>query len=148
MIRGCAGCGKEVQANWTSCPYCSNSLLSTVAQFNHPQLPVEQNLSVQLVKKRFFPTVKLTVIFRDPIYGLNEQISFGTMARTYTAKLTNGAKIGTLPLQGITVFSGAQGMISFPSGHTYNVVLMTGTFGPKGITITDWNDGRKCMITF
>ena len=144
----CSGCGKEVQADWASCPYCSNSLLSTVAQPNLQQLPVEQNLSVQLVKKRAFPTIKLTVIFRDPLYGLNEQISFGTMARTYTAKLANGAKIGKLPLQGVTVFSGAQGMISFPSGHTYNVVLTTGSFGPKSVTITDCNDGRKCMITF
>ena len=144
----CSGCGKEVHANWDSCPYCSNSLLSTVAQPDLQQLPVEQNLSVQLVKKRVFPTIKLTVIFRDPLYGLNEQISFGTMARTYTAKLANGAIIGKLPLQGVTVFSGAQGMISFPSGHTYNVVLTTGSFGPKSVTITDWNDGRKCMITF
>ena len=144
----CSGCGKEVQADWASCPYCSNSLLSTVAQPNLQQRPVEQNLSVQLVKKRAFPTIKLTVIFRDPLNGLNEQISFSTLARTYTVKLANGTKIGKLPLQGLTVFSGAQGMISFPSGHSYNVELMTGTFGPKGLTITDWNDGRKCMITF
>ena len=144
----CSGCGKEVQADWASCPYCSNSLLSTVAQPNLQQRPVEQNLSVQLVKKRAFPTIKLTVIFRDPLNGLNEQISFSTLARTYTVKLANGTKIGKLPLQGLTVFSGAQGMISFPSGHSYNVELMTGSFGPKGLTITNWDDGRKCMITF
>jgi len=144
----CTGCGKEVQADWASCPHCSISLSPTVSQPNLQQRPVEQNLSVQLVKKKVFPTIKLTVIFSDPLNGLNEQISFSTLARTYTAKLANGTPIGKMPLQGLTVFSGAQGMISFPSGHSYNVELMTGTFGPKGLTITDWNDGRKCMITF
>ena len=100
------------------------------------------------VSKRSFPTAKLTVIFRDPLYGLAEQISFGTLARTYTAKLSNGLQIGKLPLKGLTVFSGAQGMISFPNGAAYNAELMTGPLGPKGLTITDWSDGRKCMITF
>ena len=143
----CPGCGKEVQADWASCPYCSNSLLPTVIQPNPQQLPAEQSLSIQLVNKRWFPTIKLTVIFRDTLYGLNEQITFGTIARTYTAKLANGIQIGKIPLQGITVFSGAQGMISFPSGHTYNVLLTTGSFGPKSMTITDLHDGRIFMIS-
>ena len=144
----CSGCGKEVQADWTSCPYCSNSLSPTVAQSNLQIRPVKQKLSVKLVKKSWFPIPKLTVIFRDPLNGLKEKITFSTMARTYTAKLANGTQIGKLPLQGMTVFSGAEGMISFPSGHSYNVKLMTGSLGPKGLTITDWNDGRKIMITF
>ena len=70
------------------------------------------------------------------------------MARTYIAKLANRMDLGKLPLQGLTVFSGAIGMISFPNGAKYNAELMTGPLGPKGLTITDWSDGRKCMITF
>jgi len=144
----CAACGNQVQVGWVVCPYCSNSLSQTTVQPAIQQSPVVQNLSVYLVKKRVFPTVKITVIFTDELYGLVEEISFGTLARTYTAKLANGTVIGKLPLQGATVFSGAQGMIAFPTGHSYNVALMTGPLGPKGLTITDWNTARKCMITF
>lgn len=144
----CQVCSNEVQANWASCPFCSNSLSMAIPQQNFQQPTVEQMLTIQFVSKRSFPTAKLTVIFYDPLYGVAEQISFGTMARTYTAKLANGMQIGKLPLQGLTVFSGAKGMIAFPNGTKYNAELMTGPLGPKGLTITDWSDGRQCMITF
>ena len=144
----CQACGNQVQMGWAVCPHCSNPLPQTLAQPATQQTPVVQNLTVYLVKKRVFPTIKITVVVKDELYGLQQEITLGTLARTYTAKLPNGMVIGKLPLQGATVFSGAQGMISFPTGHSYNVELMTGPLGPKGLTITDWNTGRKCMTTF
>jgi hypothetical protein len=116
---------------------------------NYPQqAPVDNGLSIQLVNKRFFPTIKLTVILRDSLHGINEEITFGTMARTYKAKLANGTQIGKLPLQGVTVFSGARGVILFPSGQKYDVLLPTSIAGPTGMTITDLYDGRMNMIYF
>lgn len=100
-------------------------------------------IKVRIVRKSWFPVVKLTVIIKDPLNDINEKVSFSTMARTYTAKLANGTKIGTLPLKNITVYSGAEGMISFPNGHSYKVELMTGHFGPTGMIISDWDNSRK-----
>jgi hypothetical protein len=141
----CSRCGKEVQADWVSCPHCSNSLSQTAAL---PRGEVEQKLKLVLVKKGGLITRKLTVRFTDPLRGVHEMISFSTMSRTYKVKLSNGTVIGKLPLKGMTITSGAEGMISLPSGHSYNAVLMTGLMGPTGLTITDWDDGRKCMISF
>ncbi len=113
-----------------------------------PQQPAGLSLSVTLVRKRWFPSIKLTVVIKDILNMLNEEVSFSTMARTYTVKLANGHIIGKLPLQGVTVFSGAQGIISFPSGPSYNVFLTTSFFGPKDLTITNCNDGRRYIINF
>tara|TARA_B100000767_G_scaffold99582_1_gene95530 strand:+ start:375 stop:602 length:228 start_codon:yes stop_codon:yes gene_type:complete len=75
-------------------------------------------------------------------------LSFSTWSRTYSVKLANGFQVGTLPLGGLTVFSGAEGMITFSNGKRYNAKLITGPLGPKGLTITDCDDGRKYMIAF
>ena len=141
----CSGCGKEVQADWASCPYCSKSLSQTPVAVQGGQ---EQKLKLKLIKKSGLMTKKLTVGFTDPLKGIKGKITFSTMSRTYTAKLSDGTVIGKLPLKGMTITSGAEGMISLPGGHLYNAVLMTGFNGPTGLTITDWDDGRKCMISF
>ena len=113
------------------------------------QYQANQAINVQLLKNRFFPTVKLIVMINDPVAGINEQVSFGTLARTFTSKLANGMVIGKLPLQGITIFSGAQGIITFPNGYSYNVNLNTGLFGMvKGMVITSLVDGRTGMYNF
>ena len=108
----------------------------------------ETKLSIKLVQKNWFPKISLTVNFKDPLHGINEQLSFSTWARTYSVKLANGFQVGTLSLGGLTVFSGAEGMITFSNGQRYNAKLITGPLGPKGLTITDWDDGRRYMITF
>ena len=107
-----------------------------------------QKLELKFLKKSGFVTKKLTVEFADPHKGVKEKITFSTLSRTYTAKLPDGTVVGKLPLKGMTVTSDAEGMISLPGGHSYNAVLMTGFNGPTGLTITDWDDGRKCMISF
>ena len=137
----CSECGKEAQVDWTVCPYCSNTLSQKVP-LNPPQKPPPR-IMVRIVKKSSFPVIKLTVIIKDPLNAINEKVSFSTMARTYTAKLANGTKIGTLPLKNLTVYSGAEGMISFPNGPSYKVKLMTGHFGPTGMIISDWDNSRK-----
>ena len=113
------------------------------------QYQANQAINVQLLKNRFFPTVKLIVMINDPVAGINEQVSFGTLARTFTSKLANGMVIGKLPLQGITIFSGAQGIITFPNGYSYKVNLNIGLFGMvKGMVITSLVDGRTGMYNF
>ena len=82
------------------------------------------------------------------MYGISEQIVFSTWSRTYTAKTASGFVLGKLPLQGVTVMSGAQGMLRFQNGTTYSGVLKTGVTGVKGVSISDLTDGRSCMIDF
>ncbi len=145
----CSVCGKEVQANWEVCPFCSHSLSQSTAP--ESQGGTVQKLELRLLKKSGFFTKVLTVAFADPHKGVKQNISFSTMSRTYTARLSDGTVVGKLPLKGMTIASGAEGMISLPGrqgGHSYNAVLMTGLNGPTGLTITDWDDGRKCMISF
>ena len=103
------------------------------------------------MENKWFPAFYLVVNFRDPLYGISDQITFATglmNARTYTAKSANGLVLGKLPLQGVTVMSGAQGMLRFQNGTTYSAVLKIAVTGLKGVTISDLTDGRSCMIDF
>jgi len=147
--------------SWIPAPPQSNTLSHTPSPINHQVIPsttthhtqphhspVEQNIHCVLLNKRWFPSIKLTLLFNDPQYGLQEEVSFSTLARTYTAKLANGLPIGKLPLQGLVVWSGAKGVITFPGGPSYAVLLDTGPLGVKALTVTDMSDGRtsKCWI--
>ena len=103
----CSVCGKEVQADWAVCPFCSHSLSQSAAPV--PQGGTVQKLELKFLKKSGFFTKVLTVGFSDPHKGVKEKISFSTMTRTYTAKLSDGTVVGKLPLKGMTIASGAEG---------------------------------------
>ncbi len=142
----CYSCGAQVQAEWAHCPHCTAPFGQAIQQ-----VPVDTNLDIQLVENRMFPIFKLVVQFTDPLYGISDQIVFATglvNARTYTAKTASGFVLGKLPLQGLTVWSGAEGMLRFQSGTTYSAVLKTSATGVKGVTISDLTDGRRCMVDF
>jgi len=142
----CNSCGNQVQPSWANCPHCSAPLGQAIQQ-----VPVDTNLDIQLVENKWFPAFNLVVNFRDPLYGISDQITFTTglvNARTYTAKSANGLVLGKLPLQGTTIWSGAQGMLRFQNGTTYSAVLKIAVTGLKGVTISDLTDGRSCMIDF
>ena len=142
----CNSCGNQVQPGWSNCPHCTAPLGQAIQQ-----VPVDTNLDIQLVENKWFPAFKLVVNFRDPLYGISDQITFATglmNARTYTAKSANGLVLGKLPLQGTTIWSGAQGMLRFQNGTTYSAVLKIAVTGLKGVTISDLKDGRSCMIDF
>ncbi len=139
----CYSCGAQVQAEWAHCPHCTAPFGQAIQQ-----VPVDTNLDIQLVENRMFPIFKLVVQFTDPLYGISDQIVFSTWSRTYTAKTASGFVLGKLPLQGVTVMSGAQGMLRFQNGTTYSAVLKIAVTGLKGVAISDLTDGRSCMIDF
>jgi len=138
----CNSCGNQVQPDWANCPHCSAPLGQVIQQ-----VPDDSNLDIQLVEKRWFPFDKLVVQFTDPMYGISDQIVFSGF-RTYTPKTASGFVLGKLQLQGLTVMSGAQGLLRFQNGTTYSAVLKIGLTGMEGISISDLTDGRRCMIDF
>ena len=138
--------------SWIPAPPQSNIMPQTEINQNASSVNnnnLTGNLQVRILKKGggILSSKKIIVEFIDPLKGVKEIITFSAFSRTYTAKLSNKTVVGKLPLKGMAITSGAEGMISLPNGHTYNVILITGLTGPTGLTITDWNDGRKCMDT-
>ena len=138
----CYSCNAQVQAEWASCPHCS-APFDTESQ----QPPVDRNLYLQFIAKKklaLVPTV--TVYFRDPLYGVEEQVVFHQKIRSLTTKTSDGFVLGKIEMNGLTVFEGFSGSICFRNGASYSADIKFGFSGPKEVKITDLSDGRNCTI--
>ncbi len=95
-----------------------------------------EDLTIKVIKKGVFPTTHLRIMFTNPATGVEHDVSFKTLARTWTARITNGHEIGKIKLNGSTIFSGTSGTINLPDGGIYNVYWKQGFLGVKSQTIT------------
>ena len=144
MIRmlHCYSCGAQVQAEWANCPHCS-APFDTESQ----QPPVDRNLYLQFIAKKKFALVPtVTVYFRDPVYGVEEQVVFHQKTRKFLTKTSDGFLLGTIKMNGTTIFEGFSGMVTFRNGTSYSVDLELGFTGAKAVKISDLTDGRNCSI--